>query len=71
VQKTLGLSEDALASSRDILRLFGNMSSATIMFVLQDMMQRRTASGLGCAMAFGPGVTIESIQFHMTDRTDE
>jgi len=71
VQKTLGLSEDALASSRDILRFFGNMSSATIMFVLQDMMQRRTASGLGCAMAFGPGVTIESIQFHMTDRTDE
>jgi len=65
VQKTLGLSETMLDSSRKILRMFGNMSSATIMFVLQDMMEQCGPSGLGCAMAFGPGVTIESMLFQL------
>ncbi|MBF0566054.1 MAG: type III polyketide synthase [Nitrospirae bacterium] len=65
VQKTLGLSGDSLISSRKILRLFGNMSSATIMFVLQDMMQRGGLFGSGCALAFGPGVTIESMLFQL------
>ena len=65
VQKALGLPEAALASSRSVLRQFGNMSSATIMFVLKDMMERCSAAGTGCAMAFGPGVSIESMLFHM------
>ena len=65
VQKTLGLSDDALASSRKILRDYGNMSSATIMFVLEDMMRQGALSGQGCAMAFGPGVSVESMQFHI------
>lgn len=65
VQKVLALHEKALDSSRNILRLFGNMSSATIMFVLQDMMRQNALSGYGCAMAFGPGVTVESMQFHI------
>jgi len=31
VQKSVGLSEDTLRHSRDVLRRFGNMSSATVM----------------------------------------
>ena len=65
VQKALGLPDAALASSRSVLRQFGNMSSATIMFVLKDMLERCGAAGTGCAMAFGPGVSIESMLFHM------
>jgi predicted naringenin-chalcone synthase len=65
VQKTLGLPEGMLDSSRKILRMFGNMSSATIMFVLQDMMEHCSPSGPGCALAFGPGVTIESMLFQL------
>jgi alpha-pyrone synthase len=64
VEKGFGLPEDALASSRDILARFGNMSSATVMFVLQKIMQRSQSGQQGCAMSFGPGVTAETMLFH-------
>ncbi|MFW5824113.1 MAG: type III polyketide synthase [Marinobacter sp.] len=57
------LDEEQLFSSREVLRRFGNMSSATIMFVLQDIMNRPPRPGRGCAMAFGPGLTVESMRF--------
>lgn len=63
VQKAIALPEEFMRFSRTVLRNFGNMSSATIMFVLRDMMAVDAASGKGCAMAFGPGVTIESMLF--------
>jgi predicted naringenin-chalcone synthase len=63
VQKSVGLSEDTLRHSRDVLRRFGNMSSATVMFVLREMLQPGTVAGRGCAMAFGPGLTTESMLF--------
>lgn len=59
----LGLADHALADSRDILRRFGNMSSATVIFVLKAMLDRRER-GLGCAMAFGPGLSAESMIFN-------
>jgi alpha-pyrone synthase len=57
------LPEQALESSRRVLRQFGNMSSATIMFVLKDMLERNPSSGQGCAISFGPGLTAESMLF--------
>ena len=63
VQGSIGLPDNRLRQSRDILRRFGNMSSATVMFVLKEMMQSGTAAGRGCAMAFGPGLTAESMLF--------
>ena len=41
VEKGLSLPPDALCHSRDILARFGNMSSATVMFVLQNVMRAR------------------------------
>src|SRR6201984_1902047 len=64
VQKSLGLSGEALRFSRDVLRRFGNLSSATIMFVLEAMMQPDVPAGSGCALAFSPGVVLESLLFH-------
>lgn len=62
VQKSFSLDDGHLSSSRKILADFGNMSSATILFVLADLLQqesqRKSESVL--AMAFGPGLTIES-----------
>lgn len=63
VEKALDLPAEFLKPSREILRQFGNMSSATIMFVLQEMMQQKNPQGEGCAMAFGPGVVVESMLF--------
>jgi predicted naringenin-chalcone synthase len=64
VEKGLGLPEDALVNSREVLARFGNMSSATVMFVLQRIMQTARAGQQGCAMSFGPGVTAETMLFH-------
>lgn len=63
VSHGLDLPEDALAESRAVLREHGNMSSATVMFVLRDMMAKQTPGQFGCAIAFGPGVSAETMRF--------
>jgi predicted naringenin-chalcone synthase len=58
----LELSDDALRPSREILAEFGNMSSPTLLFVLQRL--RNAGAALPCvALAFGPGLTIEAALF--------
>jgi predicted naringenin-chalcone synthase len=64
VERALDLGPAALNASRDVLRRFGNMSSATVMFVLESLLQRAPAGALGCAMAFGPGLVAETMRFH-------
>jgi predicted naringenin-chalcone synthase len=64
VEKGLGLPVEALSSSRDVLARFGNMSSATVMFVLEKIMRMAKPGQRGCAMSFGPGVTAETMLFH-------
>lgn len=57
------LTPDDVAPSRAVLRDYGNMSSPTILFVLQAHRQRLRAQAQditeGVAMAFGPGLVIE------------
>ena len=65
VEKGLELPSDALAASREVLCRYGNMSSATVMFVLQRLMQEAQPGQRGCAMAFGPGLTAETMRFHV------
>ncbi len=64
VQHGLALPPDALRFSRDVLRDFGNMSSATLVFVLERILRSSHATGDGMAMAFGPGLTVETFTFH-------
>ncbi|WP_173921806.1 type III polyketide synthase [Agromyces sp. Marseille-P2726] len=62
VESRLRLSEAQLVPARETLRDFGNMSSATVMFVLRNILES-DAAGDGhrvVAMAFGPGLTVES-----------
>src|ERR1700677_4084852 len=54
VEKGLTLSADALSASRTVLAQYGNMSSATVMFVLHEIMRRAQSDQRGCAMSFGP-----------------
>jgi len=63
VEGGLGLAPEALAKSRQVLKLFGNMSAATVMFVLQSMMHDVKRGARGCAMSFGPGLTAETMLF--------
>lgn len=62
VESNLSLAPNDLEASRSVLANFGNMSSATILFVLNHILKetstRETEKTL--AMAFGPGLTIES-----------
>jgi alpha-pyrone synthase len=62
VEQGLDLAPDALADSRAVLRGFGNMSSATILFVLQRLLAGRR-EGPGLAFGFGPGLSVESMAF--------
>jgi predicted naringenin-chalcone synthase len=65
VMHGLGLPADALAVSRGVLRDCGNMSSATVMFVLQRMMADALPGQRGCALAFGPGLSAETMRFRV------
>jgi predicted naringenin-chalcone synthase len=64
VEQGFSLPADALAKSREVLALYGNMSSATIMFVLKSLMEDAVSGQKGCGMAFGPGLTAETMMFH-------
>ena len=64
VERGLALPPDALSASRNVLERFGNMSSATVMFVLDELMRRAQPGERGCAMSFGPGLTAETMLFH-------
>ncbi len=66
VEQGLRLDRDALAVSRGVLNDFGNMSSVTVMFILDRMIRAGGAqAGLGIGMAFGPGVCAETFRFRM------
>jgi predicted naringenin-chalcone synthase len=55
----LGLSDALMNPSRQVLAEFGNMSSPTVLFILEQI--RRQADSRPCVMlAFGPGMTIEA-----------
>jgi alpha-pyrone synthase len=64
VEDGLALTPEALHASRCILSRYGNMSSATVMFVLQQLMQGAKSGQAGCALGFGPGVAAEIMRFH-------
>jgi predicted naringenin-chalcone synthase len=64
VAGALQLSPRAMEASRTILARFGNMSSATVMFVLRELMAKARSGQRGCAMSFGPGLTAETMRFH-------
>lgn len=61
VQRSLGLRPEQVRASREVLRKFGNMSSASILFVLDEILRRPSSprEEQVCAVAFGPGLTVE------------
>jgi predicted naringenin-chalcone synthase len=66
VQQSLELDDSLLEPSRNTLRDFGNMSSATILFVLKNILQSEHIEEKPIlSMAFGPGLTVETGIFNL------
>ena len=63
VQRSLGLTEDALAVAWDSLRRVGNLSSASVLMVLRDTIDahRPPPGAWGLLLALGPGLCAELV----------
>lgn len=59
VERALDLPEEATAASREVLSECGNMSSATVLFIVDRLMKREAAAPC-VALAFGPGLAVEA-----------
>lgn len=61
VEQSMDLKEFQVSSSRYVLSEYGNMSSATVLFVLKEILESKPYKGTRVLpMAFGPGLTIET-----------
>lgn len=57
--EALELDSEAIATSKSVLADYGNMSSPTILFIVERLV-RQSAPGPWVLLAFGPGLTIEA-----------
>ncbi|CAJ1963652.1 unnamed protein product [Sphenostylis stenocarpa] len=73
IEAKVRLNPEKLQASREVLSEYGNMSSACVLFVLDEMRRKSvkegkatTGEGLkwGVLFAFGPGLTIETMALH-------
>jgi predicted naringenin-chalcone synthase len=62
VQSYLGLREDQLRFSKNVMRNYGNMSSPTVMFVLEEVVRKGNPQpgDWGVMVALGPGMAAET-----------
>lgn len=65
LQNGLNLTDEQLKASRAVLRKYGNLSSASILFVIKELLESGNIrkDELCCAVAFGPGLTMEAAVF--------
>ncbi|RVW29439.1 Stilbene synthase 2 [Vitis vinifera] len=73
IEAKLNLEKKKLEATRHILSEYGNMSSACVLFILDEMRKKslkeeRTTTGegldWGVLFGFGPGLTIETVVLH-------
>lgn len=73
VELKLGLKEEKLRASRHVLSEYGNMSSASVLFILDEMRRKSVEEGKGTTgeglewgvlFGFGPGLTVETVVLH-------
>jgi len=64
IETELGMSKEQNQFAYDVLKKFGNMSSPTVLFVLNEICESLNAADNGkeiLSFAFGPGLTLESM----------
>ncbi|NCD68642.1 type III polyketide synthase [Mucilaginibacter agri] len=66
VEEALELPEESNAIAYEVLQQYGNMSSATILFVLDKMLKEKKLKDQRIlSFAFGPGLTVEGMVLQM------
>ena len=61
VRQQLGFERDELQASYQVLRDFGNMSSPTILFILNHIQEQNMKQGEKImAVGFGPGISVDT-----------
>jgi predicted naringenin-chalcone synthase len=60
-QKAMNVVPEKITYSREVLRKYGNMSSATILFVMKEWLGNAKGNVVG--VTFGPGLTVETGHF--------
>jgi predicted naringenin-chalcone synthase len=65
VRAAFSLTPAQIAPARRVLANYGNMSSASVMFVFEELLRHTPSneSHPGAAIAFGPGLTIKALEF--------
>jgi chalcone synthase len=80
VEAKLQLEKEKMRATRHILSEYGNMSSACVLFILDEMRKRSakegkatTGEGLewGVLFGFGPGLTVETVVLHSVPISDQ
>lgn len=69
IEQALNLTPHDNRFAYQVLRDFGNMSSATVLFVLRDLLRTLTPTDAGApvlSFAFGPGLTLEALLLKVT-----
>lgn len=64
IHKSLGFTNGQLSASYKVLSEFGNLSSASILFVMKEMLNEKKEVGKMFGAAFGPGLTVETFTAH-------
>ena len=63
----LGVGGDFLDRTRSVMNNYGNMSSVTVLYVLEKFMSEGFEDGYGLMMAMGPGFSSEMVLLKMTN----
>lgn len=63
-EEALSLGDDALHTTRGVMREYGNMSSTTVLYVLERFLHEHK-QGYGLMMAMGPGFSSEMVLLDM------
>ena len=64
ISRSMKFENNELGTSYEILRQYGNLSSATILFVLKKLLEKEEPIPRLFGAAFGPGLTIETFTCH-------
>lgn len=64
IEKSLCLDRNHTSSSWNVLANYGNLSSATLLYVLNDIVERKPRSAWSVGLGFGPGLSVEGLLLH-------